>query len=65
MTGNKDKISSLVDERLSAIEKNLNTFTPQNKVNLSDELEIRLGTGQYLCQGAGQIWGWVITFLRC
>ena len=27
--------------------------------------ELVLGTGQYLClRGAGQIWGWVITFLR-
>ena len=42
MTGKNDKTSSLVNERLSAIEKKLNTFTPQNKVNLSDELENRL-----------------------
>ena len=38
----KDKTSSLVNKRLSAIEKKLNTCTPKNKVNLSDELENRL-----------------------
>ena len=52
----KDKTSSSVDERPSAIENKLNTFTPQNKVNPSDELENRLQeiTGNLLVTNIGR-----------